>query len=155
MGLRFKASIENSERAEAAQYGFIVARTSALGTKELNHANMKAGVINAVEGISYEPAANIDIIFGNADDKTIFTAALINIPEKSYLEKLSVRAFVKIGDVYAYSNVYTDTLAQAAQRVKDENGELYQANKELIDNILETAIKYDNESVIDASKLYD
>ncbi len=155
MGLRFKASIENSERAEAAQYGFIVARTSALGTKELNHANMKAGTINAVEGISYEPAANIDIIFGNAGDKTIFTAALINIPEKSYLEKLSVRAFVKIGDVYAYSNVYTDTLAQAAQRVKDENGELYQANKELIDNILETAIKYDNESVIDASKLYD
>lgn len=155
MGLRFKASIENSERAEAAQYGFIVARTSALGTKELNHANMKAGIINAVEGISYEPATNTDIIFGNADDKTIFTAALINIPEKSYLEKLSVRAFVKIGDVYAYSNVYTDTLAQAAQRVKDENGELYLANKELIDNILENAVKYDNESVIDASKLYD
>lgn len=56
MGLRFKASIENSERAEAAQYGFIVARTSALGTKELNHANMKAGIINAVEGISYDEA---------------------------------------------------------------------------------------------------
>lgn len=102
-----------------------------------------------------EPATNTDIIFGNADDKTIFTAALINIPEKSYLEKLSVRAFVKIGDVYAYSNVYTDTLAQAAQRVKDENGELYLANKELIDNILKNAVKYDNESVIDASKLYD
>lgn len=154
-GLRFKASIENSERAEAAQYGFIVARTSTLGTKELNHANMKAGVINAVEGISYDPATNTDIIFGKADDKTIFTAALINIPEKNYLEKLSVRAFVKIGDVYAYSNVYTDTLAQAAQRVKEENGELYQANKEFIDKILENAVKYDNESIIDASKLYD
>lgn len=154
MGLRFKASIDNTERADAAQYGFIVARASELGSKELNHANMKAGVINAVEGVSYDPAANINIIYGNADDRTIFTAALVNIPESKYLEKLSVRAFVKIGDIYAYSDVYTDTLAQAALRVKNDNGELYQANKEIIDKILENAVKYDNESIIDASKLY-
>mgnify|MGYP004518607621 FL=1 len=152
-GLRFKASIDNTERAEVSQYGFIVARASDLSKAELNHVNMNNGTIKAVEGIAYDKDQNIDIVFATADDKTFFAAALINIPEKSYLEKLSVRAFVKSGSVYSYSDVYTDTLAHAAQRIKNENGELYKNNMEFIEKILETVRKYETE--FDISDLYN
>ena len=152
-GLRFKASIDNTERDQVSQYGFIMARTSDLVKTELNHANMQDGTINAIEGIAYDKERGIDIVFEKNDDTTIFTASLVYIPQTKYLEKFSVRAFVKTGNAYSYSNVYTDTLAHAAQVAKDENGEFYRENKELIDRILDIAKEYETE--IDISDLHN
>lgn len=98
-GLRFKANITSLAKDETAsfeitEYGFIIAKKSDLGEKELS---FEGGLTRYVYAPAYVKETGTDIIFNSSnDDYDVFTGVLYNIPEKQYKTELACRTYTKI-----------------------------------------------------------
>ncbi|MBQ4570818.1 MAG: InlB B-repeat-containing protein [Bacilli bacterium] len=93
-GLRWVANVTNHK--EGNEYGFLFAQGDlAEVTIETN------GVVNkVVEGVT--------------DEELTMAATMVNFPKSAATQDISVVAYVKVGDVYSYSNVVVRNLSEVA-----------------------------------------
>lgn len=142
-GLRFKATIKNSEMTGLEEFGFIATRKALLGENELTFAFKQNGANKKlyVSGVAYNKADGINMINGEEDDGSIiYTAVATGIPMANKDETMVMRTYAKYHinnmDVVIYGGNMQASLVDVAQAIKDANGEAYANNKEYIDSIL-------------------
>ena len=77
-----------------------------------------------VKHVNYKEGDGIDEVFGVVDDGATyrFSAVLYDFPKtkESYTTSVVIRSYVKVGDVYFYGDVLTDTVYDAAKRIPGE-----------------------------------
>ncbi len=143
-GMRFFASVSANLREYFNEYGFIVAREDVLGNNELTFA-CKAPDANRnlyVYGKAYSKAENIDRQYDNADGNIVFAAVCTGIPDEHIATRLVVRSYAKYANpangcaFTLYGDAMKSSLKEAAEKVRDAGGEVYENNKEYIDKLL-------------------
>lgn len=112
-GLRWEAKVENAQEGQV--YGFLFAQGE-LTAEQLNKDTANV-VAKEVEGLK--------------EDGT-YHATMINFPKSAAVQDITVRAYVKTGEVYTYSeNVVVRNLAEVAVLSKNSN------EGEFIDSVVE------------------
>ncbi|MBQ8758752.1 MAG: hypothetical protein IJZ20_03570, partial [Clostridia bacterium] len=159
-GIRFKASIAPSKKAESDEIGFIVARKDILDYlgADLTFDLTADGVENAegtlfAKGVAYDKATGKDIVYGTTDDGAeIFTAVCvgINIENEAQVRSVLVaRPYAKLtvngNAVTVYGTANSASLAQVAVDLKTaaDNGDAdalaaYEGAQTYIDTVIAT-----------------
>jgi len=157
-GIRFKASIAPSKKAEADEIGFIVARGDVLETlgAELTFDLTADGVDNAegklfVKGVAYDKASEKDVVYDTNEDGTeVFTGVCvgIDVTNKAQVNTVLVaRPYLKMTvnekQIAVYGAANSASLAGVANDIKtaaeagDEAAlEAYNGAKEYIDGVI-------------------
>ncbi len=157
-GIRFKASIAPSKKAEADEIGFIVARGDVLENldAELTFDLTAEGVDNAegklfVKGVAYDKASDKDVVYDTNEDGTeVFTGVCvgIDVTNKAQVNTVLVaRPYLKmtVGEkqIAVYGAANSASLASVANDIKtaaeagDEAAlEAYNGAKEYIDGVI-------------------
>ncbi len=118
-GLRFMASLSQSQSAKAYEYGFIVTREDFLTAKgvELTHENAVNNGFVIVEGkaFSSDPAnPKAPVIFDQINEEIIISGVVTNIPEEGYEKKLTCRPYILAGGSYYYGEAVTRSIKEIA-----------------------------------------
>lgn len=157
-GIRFKASIAPSKKAEADEIGFIVAREDVLETlgAELTFDLTADGVDNAegklfVKGVAYDKASEKDVVYNTNEDGTeVFTGVCvgIDVTNKTQVNTVLVaRPYLKMTvggkQIAVYGAAKSASLAGVANDIKtaaeagDEAAlEAYNGAKDYIDSVI-------------------
>lgn len=97
-GIRFVASVNALQRADASEYGFIVSRKTLLGDTELTFDSEKY-----VFGKAYDKAAGIDLQSGVSDEGDVtFGGFVYNIPADKEADLLVARPYLKANGATFY-----------------------------------------------------
>ena len=118
-GIRFMASVHNSQRAIAEEYGFIVTRSKLLGNKALDF-NLAEGTY--VSGAAYEKNGDADYIYEATEDFTIFTAVFVGMPEKAefYEKEIVARPYIKYSNgTVVYGKTHKRCVLSVAESIRD------------------------------------
>ncbi len=138
MGIRFKASVTNEQKARADKYGFVVTRKALLDAAGLegNALTLDADVKKSV-GQAYVKDTNLDKIFETDSANVYFTAVIYNIPVSAYNDVLVVRPYAVKGEYTVYGEPVARSIYEVAKAIKDGgyNG-LDDAEKLKVDEIL-------------------
>lgn len=120
-GLRWEAKVENAQEGQV--YGFLFAQGE-LTAEQLNKDTVNV-VAQEVEGLK--------------EDGT-YHATMINFPKSAAVQDITVRAYVKTGEVYTYSeNVVTRNLSEVAVEAKNSiDGEFVDA---IAENVFANYVK--------------
>ncbi len=157
-GIRFAAFIDDSRRAFADSYGFIVANASSLESDENLVFNENADAsgtneygVRYVSGVAYDKSTGVDrvyttdgAVFGDKGlgEGTYFTAVLHGIPEASYKTELTMRPYLVSGGNIYYGNAITRSIYEVACDLRDNGYKgLDEAGRAYIDSIIATAEK--------------
>ena len=118
-GIRFKASVAQSVKADAAEYGFIVTRKSLLGSVAPNEFTKESGV-TYVPGVSYNKADGTDKIYAEDDYRVDFTGVITGMPEgkANYMEDMVVRPYVTINGETTYGDAMVRSVYDTALALK-------------------------------------
>lgn len=112
VGIRFKASVLRSAKAETEdyiieEYGYIAGRYEIYMEDEYDDPDelfiLKHSGDGIISGVAYSRAEGIETIYDRTDEKDVFTCVLHGIPEEHYKTKLVCRPYAKItidGKVY-------------------------------------------------------
>lgn len=142
-GVRFRASMLNTTRENTSmtEYGWIVALEETLGVQELTHEfDAKA----RVEGKAFSRAKDSDKIvkdkiFDANENSTIFSAVVTGIPVQFADKVLAIRPYSFMNGGYIYGKTVLISPREVAQRVKDNDSDFYEKNKDYIDSLLGTS----------------
>ena len=125
-GIRFLASVTDSQRKAFDEYGFIVTRNTILDSLGLENDALTFDLDKGkyVFGQSYLKDGDklpIDKIYELSEDNltTFFTAVVTGIPEQYYADKLVVRPYAKMGDVYSYGEITQSSILDTAKKIRD------------------------------------
>ena len=144
-GMRFMASVNGYQRASASQYGFIVARSSALTKEGIANTDFAMdSAVTKVTGIAYNKVGEtveVDKVYRFFDDASviengqgaIFTAVLYNIPAKNYADKLVCRPYAVIYGTTYYGDPIEFSILEIAQAILDTDSTNETANKVVAD----------------------
>ena len=159
-GMRFSGYVTNENRQQADEYGFIVSTESLLKGNQLvfgENTSETDGVspdgVKYVYGVAYDKEKGVDIVyatsgevFGSAYWADIegyfFTGILTDIPESGYEEKIVIRPYARVGEVYSYGDPLKRSIRDIAQNAYD-NG----VREEYVMNILEATKNLPNKKV--------
>jgi len=137
MGIRFKASVTTSQKSSADEYGFVIARKSALteASLESDALTLDADVKKAT-GKAYVKGG-IDKIFSTDASNVYFTAVLYNVPASAYEDTLVCRPYVKKGEAFVYGTPIEKSVYGVAVAIKNANyNNLDEYGKQKIDEII-------------------
>ena len=130
-GLRFAFQIDARHNdPDSVNLGVVIIPTDLLDGE----------LTRTTEGV-LDIAATNEFTSANAlykEGATTFSGVLTGIPAnaETYARKLTVRAYVVIGEDTYYSEAKSVSYADVAQMIKDQNGADYQNNKTYIDSVL-------------------
>ena len=131
-GLRTRAYLPLWARSTSVEYGYIVARTSALGESELT---FDVGCPIA-SGVAYRSDGSVDKLYALEDDRAYFTAVLIGITPERYGESFTVRPYLIYNngtrDVTVYGEARRLSLREAAGALLAEAGETLSAEQKAL-----------------------
>ncbi len=160
-GLRFKSSFLTSLRNSVNEYGYLItveAEANALPADyTLDMALVNAG--KAKKGIAFAKDADgnitTDISFDTTDLRTIVTAVATGIPETKAGVNTYIVArpyYVLDGGTVVYGETTRRTIGAVALSIQTANNEVYKANKDYIDKIVN--LIDDKNAVIDMGTLF-
>ncbi len=159
-GMRFAAYVTDENKADADEYGFIVATASALGNNQLvfgENTSESSGVspegVKYVYGAAYDKENGIDKVFATSGEMfgsayweeiegVFFTGILTGIPESAFDDRLVVRPYARIGEAYAYGDEIRRSIRDIAQNAYD-NG----VREDYVMNILDKTKNLPNKKV--------
>lgn len=146
--MRYKGYVSDTLRANAEEYGFLIATAKDLGDKEL----VFGSEINGEDKLNYTPdnvkfvygAAYIknsrDLIFDNdrANGRIGFAGALTGIKAANYDSVLAGRTYVKVDGNYYYGETISKSIREVAKEIKarEDYDSLEESVKKVIDNIV-------------------
>lgn len=151
-GIRFKAALAPSKKAEANEAGFIVARADVLEKigQDLTFDLSYEGVANAegtlfVKGVAYNKAEGKNIVAETlADGSEVYTGVCVgmDIENKAHVTStLVARPYVKLGvagnEITVYGAEQSASLYELVSAVKET--EAYEGAKQYIDTVIATA----------------
>ena len=127
-GMRFYASVTASQKSEATEYGFVVARADVLSSIGYDNAELKIGLEYKgngegklyVKGAAYAAGTDLDKYITEEDGKIIFAAVCtgIDVTNKTQVTtQFVVRPYINIGGVYAYGKPVVKSLYEVAQAI--------------------------------------
>ena len=128
-GLRFGYSFYDTQNKDVEEFGFVYA-AGTVDSEELC-------VENADNHSVYQLIANNRIT--HDDGLTTFNLVFTNIPEASYGQNVSARAYVKIDDRYLYSDILDLSFKQVANAVLNDDS-IDSNTKTAVQNILEKSV---------------
>ena len=146
--MRYKGYVSDTLRANAEEYGFLIATAKDLGDKEL----VFGSEINGEDKLNYTPdnvkfvygAAYIkdsrDLIFDNdrVNERIGFAGALTGIKAANYDSVLVGRTYVKVDGNYYYGETISKSIREVAKEIKarEDYDSLEESVKNVIDNIV-------------------
>lgn len=146
--MRYKGYVSDTLRANAEEYGFLIATAKDLGDKEL----VFGSEINGEDKLNYTPdnvkfvygAAYIkdsrDLIFDNdrVNERIGFAGALTGIKAANYDSVLVGRTYVKVDGNYYYGETISKSIREVAKEIKArvDYDSLEESVKNVIDNIV-------------------
>lgn len=128
-GLRFGYSFYDTQNKDVEEFGFVYA-AGTVDSEELC-------VENADNNSVYQLIANNRIT--HDDGLTTFNLVFTNIPEASYGQNVSARAYVKIDGRYLYSDILDRSFKQVANAVLNDDS-IDSNTKTAVQNILEKSV---------------
>lgn len=147
-GMRFYASVTASQKSEATEYGFVVARADILEAIGYDNAELKIGLdYNGnsegklyVKGAAYVAGTELDKYITEEDGKIIFAAVCtgLDITNKTQVTtKFVVRPYINIGGAYAYGKPVVKSLYEVAKMI--DTSTLHEDIVTYINTIIATA----------------
>ncbi len=147
-GIRFSATIDNANRAQAAEYGYLITRQSFLDTydAELTFDFKVNGNNMYVYGYNYlknsDGTVETDKIFEVLEDGVKFTGIVTGLDYTNatqVCEKMVARPYVKLNvggnETITYGEAVGISLKDMATYIKENDQSTYEANKALIDSL--------------------
>lgn len=137
LAIRFVNNITVGAKAQAIKYGAVVAKTAALGSKDLLIDSTAYATVNAV---AYEKDVK-DIIFKEDSATVSFTAAIHNIGAKQHLTYYAVRPYMVVsvgGKEYTvYGEAYESRVYEVAKAaLADSNANYSEKVMTYLNNIV-------------------
>lgn len=125
-GLRFGYSFYDTQKKNVEEYGFVYAQ----GEKENNEITVNdVDSSNVLQLTAYNRLTH-------EDETTTYNLVFTDIPITAYDTKVSARAYVKIDEIYYYSDTLCFSFNDIAQKVLSDN-EIDQNTKNSLKNLLE------------------
>jgi len=130
LGIRVKASSSKTANIvpSVTEYGFIVTTMSMLADGKVDELTLNDSYVSSgkvVRGVAYSKADNINVVFENKDDETVFAGVLYGIPQSktSYTETIVFRPYYKVLNSEGKTEVYYGAVKSSS---------LYEAAKEYL-----------------------
>ena len=140
MGLRFRGTVEKSDKTVADEYGFLISTAEKL--------NGNALTFDLADGKYVKGAAFIkgekDLVYAENDETVTFTAACYGIPAGKYDVDLYARTYLKTGGFTFYGETAVQNIKAQAQKYASadpasEAGQFYALHQDAIDAIIANA----------------
>ena len=140
MGLRFRGTVEKSDKTVADEYGFLISTAEKL--------NGNALTFDLADGKYVKGAAFIkgekDLVYAENEETVTFTAACYGIPAGKYDVDLYARTYLKTGGFTFYGETAVQNIQAQAQKYASadpasEAGQFYALHKDAIDAIIANA----------------
>lgn len=132
-GIRLLSSVgeEIKSNEKLVSYGYLVARTEALGENELTFE-----FENSISRKAYDKVTGDDYHYQIGDGLIKIAAAIVGIPKGHENDKFTIRTYADMGDETLYGNTVTTSLTKICKSYKDNQeayNQLTDAQKELVD----------------------
>ncbi len=144
-GIRFTASIDETQVANAVEYGILLSDKNSVGDGELTVDNAKR-VINNVKGMA--------TVTNNG--RVEFKMVLVNIYDNNFSRTYVARAYVKdgAGNLYYTNAVERSPYAVATAYYEKNEGALPEAQTNVLDKYMVLDVKVDENGVVTTARDY-